>query len=124
MHSELAGGLFCWDKQLAAHRGDEAAALEGFSAWLWSGNGFSRERYAKLGLERPQVPEEVIQMQERRAKERAHVTAQSEGLATAAGHGLESLRAKEGMAQPHAPGAITNPRFYDTSRNNAAQVTR
>ena len=43
------------------------------------------------------------------------------GLAAATAHGLESLRSFEGMEQPHAPGAITNPSAYkDPAKKSAA----
>ena len=52
VRSDNAGGLFCWDSQLAARRGDGDGTLTAFTEWLWSGNGFSKSRYEKLGLER------------------------------------------------------------------------
>ena len=37
-------------------------------------------------------------------------TSSSTSVVAGTSYGLESLRAHEGLAQPHAPGAITNPR--------------
>ena len=75
-----------------------AATFKAFEKWIYSGNGFSSERYAKLKLERPDPPENVVDGNP------------GSDVAAAVGHGLEALRAREGIA--HAPGAITNPGAY------------
>ena len=108
VQSEVVGGLFIWAYELQRNGGDVSATLESFTHWLWSGNGFSKERYAKLGLERPRPPDSLLK---KVAAEQAAAPKQL-GLAAATAHGLESLRAFEGMEMPHAPGAITNPSAY------------
>lgn len=96
MTSATSGGLFRWDAEVARHGGDAAATLDAFTKWLWSGNGFSKERYAKLGLERPRPPQSVLE--------------QAAAVRQGAGQGLEALRAAERVGEElHQPGAITNP---------------
>ena len=96
-----------WSDQLRRHAGDAQATLHAFTEWLWSGNGFSKERYTKLGLQRPTPPSSMLEQaaQKRRGAGR-DVDA---SIVAATGQGLECLRLHEGMATPHAPGAITNP---------------
>ena len=105
--SHLEGGLFIWETQLALIAGgrdpaaDDAPIRETFRAfetWIYSGNGFSQERYAKLKLERPDPPDRLVGGDG------------DDDVETAVGHGLESLRAREGL--DHAPGAIVNPDAY------------
>ena len=50
-----------WSDQLQKHGGDVDATLEAFTSWLWSGNGFSKERYTKLGLQRSKPPKEYLE---------------------------------------------------------------
>ena len=109
--SEVVGGLFVWVSQLERNGGNVKATLDSFTKWLWSGNGFSKERYAKLGLERPRPPDELIKK----------VAAEQQSAITASTmHGLESLRLLEGKDQPHAPGAITNPIAYREPERKSA----
>ena len=105
--SHLEGGLFIWETQLALVAGgrdpaaDDAPIRETFRAfetWIYSGNGFSQERYAKLKLERPDPPDRLVGGDD------------DAGVEAAVGHGLEALRAREGL--DHAPGAIVNPDAY------------
>ncbi|KAK7230815.1 mitochondrial carrier protein [Aureococcus anophagefferens] len=129
--SHLEGGLFIWETQLALVAGgrdpaaDDRAAKESeipnfkgsylgrfpladdapiretfraFETWIYSGNGFSQERYAKLKLERPDPPDRLVGGDD------------DAGVEAAVGHGLERLRAREGL--DHAPGAIVNPDAY------------
>ncbi|KAH8073728.1 hypothetical protein JL720_10798 [Aureococcus anophagefferens] len=129
--SHLEGGLFIWETQLALVAGgrdpaaDDRAAKESdipnfkgsylghfpladdapvretfraFETWIYSGNGFSQERYAKLKLERPDPPDRLVDGDD------------DAGVEAAVGHGLEQLRAREGL--DHAPGAIVNPDAY------------
>jgi len=101
--SATSGGLFRWDAEVARHGGDAAATLDAFTKWLWSGNGFSKERYAKLGLERPRPPQSVL--------------AQAAAVRQGAGQGLEALRAAERVGEElHQPGAITNPAHHAHAR--------
>ena len=79
--------LFRWDHELGVLKGDADQTLQAFTHWLWSGNGFSKERYAKLGLERPQPPPGVLAAVQAGARQ-----------------GIESLRGEE-------DGAITNPEW-------------
>ena len=74
-----------------------------------------QERYAKLGLSRPKPPDEFL---ERKAAEQ-----QQPSLLDGTAHGLESLRAFEGMKQPHALGAITNPSAYSDPARKSAPAT-
>ena len=76
--SDVAGGLFVWSEQLKAHGDDGDATVEAFTAWLWSGNGFSKERYAKLGLARPKPPDEYLKKKVGRARA-AHPYANTRG---------------------------------------------
>ena len=92
-----------WASEVERNRGDVEATLESFTHWLWSGNGFSKERYAKLGLERPRPPDSLL---------KKVAAEQPKSLTAATSYGLEGLRAFEGMQQPHAAGAITNPAAY------------
>lgn len=113
VRSDNAGGLFCWDSQLAARRGDGDGTLTAFTEWLWSGNGFSKARYDKLGLARPAPPQQFLERNGSSAAAAGGGTAAAaEALRAGAGQGLESLRSVEGMREPHAPGAITNPASY------------
>jgi len=105
--SDVAGGLFCWDSQLRACHGDPDATLQAFTAWLWSGNGFSKDRYTKLNLERPAPPTKLGQ-----PKQPQLTDSSPNSIGNAVGYGLESLRANEGLVEPHAAGAITNPVSY------------
>ncbi|KAL1519233.1 hypothetical protein AB1Y20_003492 [Prymnesium parvum] len=115
VRSEVAGGLFIWSEQLAVHRGDADATVEAFTEWLWSGNGFSKERYAKLGLARPQPPGKWLE---------AKAAETQRTLADGTAHGLEALRAFEGRDKAHALGAITNPQAYrDPARKSAPAVS-
>ncbi len=122
--SEVVGGLFVWAEQLAKYGGDTSATLDAFTRWLWSGNGFSKERYEKLGLERPKAPEGLVKKSGLAMKHQPPQDPLQAGVA----HGLESLRHFEGMQSPHAPGAITNPTAYApgavTNPTNAANVAR
>ena len=61
--SDCVGGLFVWAHQLERRGSDVNATLEAFTHWLWSGNGFSQERYAKLGLERCRIREAVQRLE-------------------------------------------------------------
>ena len=120
--SEVEGGLFVWAEQLARHRGDAEATLRSFTSWLWSGNGFSKERYAKLGLQRPKAPDGLkgSGLVEQQPSKPAARDADANALHAGVAHGLESLRRFEGMESPHAPGAITNPSAYsDPARKSA-----
>ena len=86
-----------------AAQADDAPVREtfrAFEAWIYSGNGFSQERYAKLKLERPDPPDRLVDGDDDR----------DAGVEAAVGHGLEQLRAREGL--DHAPGAIVNPDAY------------
>ena len=112
--SDLAGGMFVWEVELAKIAAGDAvdadavsACFKAFERWIYSGNGFSSERYAKLKLERPDVPDSVRDDARRDADADADVAGD---VAGAVGHGLEALRAREHIA--HAPGAITNPSAY------------
>ena len=118
VRSDVVGGLFVWAHEVERHQGDAGATVEAFTHWLWSGNGFSKERYAKLGLNRPRPPESLLK---KVAAEQHASTAQKElGLAAGTTYGLESLRTFEGMALPHAPGAIVNPAAYrDPAKKSA-----
>ena len=99
----MDGGLFVWDRQLKRNGGDADATVHAFTAWLWSGNGFSKERYAKLGLERPRPPQSVLE--------------QAAAVRQGAGQGLEALRAAERAGEElHQPGAITNPAHHAYAR--------
>ena len=104
IRSDVVGGLFVWALELERHKGDADATVEAFTHWLWSGNGFSSDRYEKLGFNRPRPPDALL----------AKVAADQKQLGVSAGttYGLESLRAFEGMALPHDPGAIVNPSAY------------
>ena len=116
MESSVAGGLFVWSDQLEAHGRDPNATVEAFTHWLWSGNGFSKERYSKLGLERPKPPEAFL-------KKKAAEQQQQQRVLEGTRHGLESLRTFEGMQQPHALGAIANPQAYrDPAKKSAPKV--
>lgn len=103
VRSQVTGGLFIWESQLPHHGNDVSTTLQAFTDWLWSGNGFSKERYQKLGLQRPELPSEM--------KERARRVGGANGgrdgasLVEGAGQGLETLRAHEGLATAHLPGA-------------------
>ena len=110
--SDHAGGLFVWETELNRIAGDSTPGdpanvrdtFRAFERWIYSGNGFSQERYAKLKLERPDPPDSVV---------RGGGGDDDDGrgdVALAVGHGLECLRTKEGL--DHAPGAITNPSAY------------
>ena len=99
--SKIVGGLFVWSSQLSRHHGNADATLEAFTEWLWSGNGFSSDRYAKLGLERPQAPSELVQLASAGSGVRC--------LEAATTHGLETLRSFKEMRSDCTPGAITNP---------------
>ena len=110
--SEVAGGLFVWSDQLERHRGNADATVAAFTHWLWSGNGFSQERYEKLGLQRPKPPESFLKQKAAEQQQEA-----IEGTT----YGLESLRAFEGMKQPHALGAITNPSAYRDPAKKSGQ---
>ena len=119
----MQGGLFVWSEQLAKRRGDPNATLEAFTKWLWSGNGFSKQRYEKLGLERPKPPDAYLDSQGGTAARALEHKAPA--LHAGVAHGLESLRRFEGMASPHAPGAITNPSAYaDPARKSAPSVQK
>ena len=56
-----------------------------------------RAVYEKLGLERPTAPDSVLRDFRQKAT-----------IEQGAAHGLEALRAHEGMPAPHAAGAIVN----------------
>ncbi len=103
VRSDVVGGLFVWSDVLQSNGGSVDATLDAFTSWLWSGNGFSKERSEKLGLQRPSPPDSYL---EKLAAE------QAPRLTDATRHGLESLRDFEGMGAPHDPGAITNPAAY------------
>lgn len=88
-----------------------------FTEWLWSGNGFSKSRYDKLGLARPSPPPGYLSAGGGGAPDQLGATdagaaAAAAALRVGAGQGLESLRLAEGMGRSHAPGAITNPPSY------------
>lgn len=106
--SEVVGGLFVWTLEVARNGGNIEATLESFTHWLWSGNGFSKERYAKLGLQRPRPPDSLL----KKVAAEQSASPKQLGLTAATAHGLESLRSFEGMDQSHAAGAITNPAAY------------
>ena len=81
-----------------------------------SGNGFSKERYAKLGLARPSPPKEWLA---KKAEEERNAS-QLPAITAGTSYGLEGLRLLEGMDTPHAAGAITNPSAYrDPTRKSA-----
>ena len=123
VQSTVVGGLFVWLDELQRNGNDVDATLESFTHWLWSGNGFSKERYAKLGLEKPRPPESLLKKVAAEQDRMLEGPPQQKqiGFAAATAHGLESLRAFEGMSQPHAAGAITNPSAYkDPSKKSAA----
>ena len=123
--SEVIGGLFVWSDQLAGHDGNVDETLQAFSHWLWSGNGFSTDRYKKLGLQRPRPPREVIDEAAQRQRQQllGGQPHQQQMLVDATAHGLESLRAFESMDAPHAAGAITNPDGYRDPAKKSAPPT-
>ena len=113
VRSHVVGGLFVWSTQFEMHLNDASATLDAFTHWLWSGNGFSAERYEKLGLARPKPPSAFLN---RVAEEEAHTPAITAGTS----YGLEGLRMLEGMEAPHEAGAIVNPGAYaDPARKSA-----
>ena len=126
VRSNVRGGLFVWSQQLEEHHSDANATLDAFTHWLWSGNGFSAERYAKLGLQRPKPPSEFLR--KKAEEEQAAASLLEGGLPSSASraitegtsYGLEGLRLLEGMEAPHDAGAIVNPAAYrDPARKSA-----
>lgn len=127
VRSDVLGGLFVWTRQLERHGGRADKTIEEFTHWLWSGNGFSKERYAKLGLARPKPPKEWLEKKalEDDEEEQGGRAGQHPELTAGTSYGLEGLRLLEGMEQPHAAGAITNPTAYQNpSRKTAAPAKK
>lgn len=113
VQSSVIGGLFVWSDQLSALHGDTNAVVEAFTTWLWSGNGFSSERYAKLGLERPKPPEDWLES-------KSSLTEQKQRVMEGTAHGLEALRTFEGRDEAHQLGAIANPKAYQNPARKSA----
>ena len=75
------------------------------SHWLWSGNGFSTDRYKKLGLQSQLLPREVIDEAAQRQRQQLLGGSRiSSKCSSTLQPGLESLRAFEAWMRRTQPG--------------------